>query len=323
MTRFRARSWFGWVGVAALAGCASPPNPADFTPRFEVGKERIEAAQVFVELDTPVKDIGAHLGVRWRARVRNVGPTGAEIEAQILSAVLELPGGFSVDTESILPLGLLTAEPVSDLLGNAPLIGPLLYELIDKRFAYTVAPNGEVTLQNWDQLVQTAARDASVDTPPDGWIPDATVFAAAIGRAYGAMPHEQVALDGSASRPLDFAIERANGPRVQGSDTLIYRGFGEVESTFGGEEITVEGLELELSGRIDIEARRTRWGPLREGGDTRQGQVITSDDANELVLYREQVYSPLHPETGIGWLDEIEVARWSEGWLFFAETRWD
>ena len=55
----------------------------------------------------------------------------------------------------------------------------------------------------------------------------------------------------------------------------------------------------------------------------REGLLLLSDEGGELLLYREQTWTELHPNTSIGWLDGIELARLSMGWLVYAESRWE
>lgn len=304
------------LALLACAGCASPPSPLDATPRFRHNATRVEGAQCFVELSTKVKDWRAHLGVTWDARVAEVFPQGgARIEATLTCLDLQLPTGIGFNTKSL--SGFLR-------LGHGPIpLAPLLTKLVGKRFSYTVSAKGEVEVYEWSSIVEQAARESELEAPQDGTIPSQSTLARAISRAYGAMPHAQVQLGGETKRAVDFPLEREGGPRVHGQDSLSYRGFGEAEVEATGDEWELEGLELSLRGQARAEQGETRHGVVKEGPSLREGMLLLSDDGGELLLYREQTWTELHPNTSIGWLDGIELARLSMGWLVYAESRWN
>lgn len=303
------------LAALACAGCASPPSPLDATPRFRANATRTEGAQCFVELSTKVKDWRAHLGVTWDARVAEVFPEGgAKVEATLTVLDIQLPTGIGFNTKSLARF----LRP-----GHSPFdLAPLLCELVGKRFSYTVSAQGEVEVHEWSSIVEQAARDSEVEAPQDGTIPSQSSLARAISRAYGAMPHAQVALGDDTERAVDFPLERDAGPRVHGQDRLTYRGFGAAEVEATGDEWELEGLELSLRGQVRAEQGETRHGIVKEGPALREGLLLLSDEGSELLLYREQTWTELRPNTSIGWLDGIELARLSMGWLVYAESRW-
>lgn len=303
------------VGLTSLlvAGCASPPSPIDLTPRFVAGTSRIEGVQAFAVIKTPIKDIETHLGICWKARVRNVGPGGAVIEATLSRLALKLPG-FGFDTDSIIPLGSL---------GLAPRIAPLLTKLVGLTFTYTVGPQGEVTVQAWDTGLKRAADNAGVPLPNDGQIPGEQTLASAIARAYAAVPHRVVKLKETSARQVDFAVSSEDGARVTGQDSITYKGFAELEFDFGGDDVAIEGLDLPLTGTAQVAGGATTHGIIETQDSNRRGQLVMSVDGRSVLFYREQLQTRLTPSTDIEWLDGIKIADYDTGFVFFAEGGWE
>lgn len=106
------------VGLAVLAsftacsaGCAAPPPIIETTPRFVKVATRQESLESYAAVRTPLADATAHVGFSWRARVKDVGPEGAVIEAHVNRVVAKLPGLVTFDTQGLLPLA---ARPATE-----------------------------------------------------------------------------------------------------------------------------------------------------------------------------------------------------------------
>jgi hypothetical protein len=295
------------------AGCSSPPSPIDMTPQFVPGATRLEGVQAFMLLDATVKEFNGHLGISWHAKVKSSGPQGAVIEATVVRLVLQTPVGFGIDTDSFLPLGML---------GDLPVLGPLLYKLIGKSFVYVVSPSGEVTVTKWEGIVARAANQAGVKAPKDGSIPSQGRLESALSRAYGAVPYQSMKLGEGTERSVDYVADGEGGPRISGRDQLTYEGFGEAEFDYGSDEMESEGLSLTLGGGVELTGGRSRYGIIRTGKSRRSGQLIVSENGRELLYYRASHRTKIYPDTEHFWLNGIKIATYETGWIFFGDP-WD
>lgn len=307
------RLW-GCLVVAAIAttsaGCASPPPFIETTPRFMKGATRLESLESYAAVRTPLADATAHVGFSWIARVKDVGPEGAVIDAQMTRVVAKLPGLLSFDTDGLLPLGSLL--PVGELLGK----------LVGAKFQYTVGTDGSVAITGWSEAVDLAARGAGLAVPTDGSVPDSTIMAEALKRVYGPLPRRQVALKEAWDHGAEYRLVAVDGPALRSKDTYRYEGFGELELEFGSDEVVVEGLGVPMQATTAVTAAGSMFlGTVSAQGGRRWGNLILNHFGDEVLAFHEAHEVQLAPAAGVLPVD-VGVATLETGWVFFAPGGW-
>jgi hypothetical protein len=310
MRRFRALQLLV-VGVAgwSFAGCATPPDPLDVTPRFALGQTRTESLMSYATVKTPLVDVGAHVGFSWQARVIQATPTTATIEAAMTRVVASLPGGLGIDTDSLIPLGGLTG------------LGAMFFELVGARFRYVIGEDGVVSVTGWSEVVDLAARAAGCAVPVGGEVPSEQVIADALSRVYAVPPGRPVNLGGVWLRTLDYKLGADAGPGLSSDDRYCYEGFGELECEFGGDEVTIEGLRLSIGGTPRVTGAGSFFlGLVSQQSGRRWGNAIVTERGDQLLAYHEAHDLTIAPSPSL--MIPTDLASLETGWFFFAEQPW-
>lgn len=295
--------------LLGASGCASPPPVLDLTPRFVVGQTRVESLQHHAALRTPVKDVETHAGFSWTAKVVDVGPEGARIEARVSRVVAKAPLGFAVDTQG----GLL-----GSLLGT----NDLLKHLVGTRFEYRVDPAGKVTVTGWQSNLVDAARASGLPLPVS--LPDEHAIANALSQVYGApLPRRPVKLE---ERWTAHGARSIGDTELDGSDHYQYQGFTELEVPFGADEVRVEGLDVPFSSS----PRVARNGHCYLGSIGIQvarlgGGIVVNERGDQVLGYHGAVQLKLIPAEPLFSGDALLIAFVGKlvdadfGWTFFAD----
>jgi hypothetical protein len=306
--------------AAGASGCASAPSPIDMTPRFVTGLQRVESLQAYAALRTPVADVVAHVGFSWRATIRDVGPRGARIEAQVTRVVAKLPGAPAFDTDGVIPLG--------GLLG----VTELLFKLMGARFEYLVGPAGEVHVSGWDTALTEAAMKLGCDVPLDGSVPDEGTIADALGRMYAPVPRRAVMVDERWSAARTYHVGTpGRGSRVRSSDQLVYEGWGDLEVPFADDEPEVHGLGVRIESTPAVSSPGEFFlGRIEPQTGTSTGFLVLSPKGTEVLGYWEKEELEVTPRDGLlpsggGALLGAAVSLLADlehGWVFFASSPW-